>query len=152
MSEQPKTWEFWGFESKAEGCPVQAWFDGLRVEAREEIIDLVGHLRVMVDRQWRSPEFDPLNGEGGISELRPANVRCEEGSLTYRIYGWRGYPDEWSYTFLHGTRKEVTNDREGKAIAKQRLRELATGRATVHRFDFEKESDSETEEGTGGQG
>ncbi|HEV2961860.1 MAG TPA: hypothetical protein VG649_08565 [Candidatus Angelobacter sp.] len=147
MSEESKTWEFWGYESQAEGHPVQIWFDGLPIEAKEEIIDLVEHLRVMVDRQWRSPEFDPLVGAGGISELRPADIRCQEGTLTYRIYGWRGYPDEWSYTFLYGARKEVKNDREGKAIAKRRLEDLAAGRATVHRFDFEKQSDSETESG-----
>ncbi len=146
MLEKSRTWEFWAYESDAEGRPVQAWFDSLAVEAQEEIIDLVEHLRLMVDRQWRFPEFDPLAGAGGISELRPADIRGAKGNLTYRIYGHRRYPTRWSYTFLHGVRKEVKNDIQGKATASRRLRELKAGRATIHKFDFEGGPASKTQE------
>ncbi len=137
-------WKFFGFESKEEGRPVQIWFNDLPVEAQEEIIDLCEHIRVRTDRQWRKPEFDPLHGEGGISELRPQAIRGEEGAVTYRLYGCRGIPDKWSYTFLHGTKKELKNDKQGKAVAKHRFRELMRGRAGVHRFDFEGEAHSKT--------
>ena len=140
--ETNRTWRFFGFESKEGDHPVQSWFNDLPVEAQEEIVDLCEHLRVRTDRQWRKPEFDPLDGEGGISELRPQTIRGAEGSVTYRLYGCRGIPDKWSYTFLHGTRKEVKNDKQGKALAKRRLRELMRGRARVHRFGFEGEADS----------
>jgi hypothetical protein len=127
---------------------VQPWFNKLRIEAKEEIVDLVLHMRARIARQWKLPEFDPLDGEGGISELRPNDIRCEEGSLTYRIYGLRGYPDKWSYIFLHGVRKEEKNDREGKSFAKWRLQQLheehlRTGEPAAHIFDFSGRSDSE---------
>ena len=155
MSElKHRTWEFYGFESRAEGRPVQDWFDNIPVEAQEEISDLVGHLRVRIASQWRKPEFDPLDGEGGISEIRPTNIRSEEGCDTYRIYGWRGYPNEWSYTFLHGTKKGEKNDREGKDFAKWRLDQIAReqferGRPAAHRFSFEGKPDSEAKPLTG---
>jgi hypothetical protein len=157
VSETKGTWEFFGFESKAEGRPVQAWYNRLRVEAKEEITDLVEHLRVRVASQWGWPDFDPLDGEGGISELRPANIHCEEGSLTYRIYGVRGYPGKWSYTFLHGVRKEERNDMEGKEFAKWRLRQLGEeeikrGGPAIHKFDFEGEPNSETGARAGSEG
>ncbi len=138
-----KPWEFFGFESWAEGRPVQDWFDKLSLEARDEIVDLVSYLAVRPSGQWATPEFDPLDGEGGVSELRPQDIRCDEGSLTYRIYGVGGYPAKRSYTFLHGTRKEVKNDQEGKEIARRRLKELLRDKgkphpqAGIHKFDFE---------------
>ena len=82
MTMKFKTWDFYGFESRAEGRPVQEWFDQLPIEAQEEITDLVEHLRVRVASQWRKPEFDPLDGEGGISELRPTNIRSAGGNYT----------------------------------------------------------------------
>ena len=144
------------FETEAEGRPVQVWFDKLRIEAKEEIIDLILHMRVRIASQWRLPEFDPLDGEGGISELRPNNIHCEEGSLTYRIYGLRSYPEKLSYTFLYGVRKEVKNDREGKDFAKWRLQQLhqeqfRTGRPAAHTFDFSGKSDSEIGSGNRGK-
>ena len=36
------------------------------------------------------------------------------------------------------------NDKQGKAVAKHRFRELMRGRAGVHRFDFEGEAHSKT--------
>src|ERR1700722_319092 len=127
-------WEFVGFESTAEGKPVQEWFNGLRDEAKEEIVDLIAHMRIATSTLWRRPEYDPLDGEGGISELRPANVRTEQGTATYRLYGFRG---NRVYILLHGNRKGVTNDRQGKQIGRRRLAELQRNTATTHRFDFE---------------
>jgi hypothetical protein len=85
---------------------------------------------------WRRPDFDPLEGEDGISELRPKNIRSDSGSVTYRIYGWKGYPTGNSYTFLHGTDKEEKNDVEGKDRAKSRARKLFANRAQAHKFNF----------------
>ena len=127
-------WEFLGFESVGEGQPGQAWFNGLPVEAKEEIVDLVQHMQIATSTLWRRPEYDPLEGEGGISELRPANVRTDQGTATYRLYGFRG---NRVYILLHGNRKGVTNDRHGKQIARRRLAELQRNEATTHKFDFE---------------
>lgn len=130
-------WSFLGYGSAEDGRPVQIWFDQLPEEAKDEIRDLLVHLEKMTNRLWRSPEFDPLDGEGGISELRPDNVTVEmDGglvTLTLRIYGcFSGR----SYIFLHGTRKTVSNDKNGKRIARGRLEQLKRGEATVHSFQF----------------
>jgi hypothetical protein len=86
--EEKWEWEFLGFKSDAEGCPVQLWFDALPDEAKEEIEDLVRYLRVKTRSRWQRPGFDPLDGSCGISELRPRDVSVEvDGKLeeiTYR--------------------------------------------------------------------
>ena len=143
-------WEFFGFRSEAEGCPVQYWFDNLGDEDREEITDLLGYIRPMTNRPWPEKVFDPLKGEGGISEIRVENIRCfREGKVqevTYRIYGFFGPREyEHSYTFLHGTRKEARNDRIGKQIARGRLDEIIRGIAGVHKFEFTKRPNSAVE-------
>src|SRR6267143_3117708 len=129
-------WVFWGFESTAEGQPVQSWFNGLPENDRYEILDLLNTLANVIDRLWRRPEFDPLEGAGGISEIRVPEIRSESGSMTYRIYGYFG-PDDRQYCFLHGTNKRARNDEEGKGIAKDRLDQLLRGEATDHKFAFE---------------
>jgi hypothetical protein len=139
-------WDFLGFESKAEGRPVQRWFDSLPDEPdRYEITDLLDALQKVNDRLWPKEVFDPLLGAGGISEIRIPNIRCERDGkvkvITYRIYGYFGPKQyEHSYTFLHGAQKEVKNDTLGKQIAKGRLDELLGGFADVHKFEFQKES------------
>ena len=127
-------WEFLGFESVAEGQPVQVWFNNLPDEAKDEIIDLVQHMRTATSTLWRRPEYDPLDGEEGISELRPTNVRTEQGMVTYRIYGFR---ETRVYILLHGNRKGVTNDLQAKQIASGRLGQLQRREARTHKFDFE---------------
>jgi hypothetical protein len=145
-------WEFLGFQSVAEGCPVQVWFNSLPEEPdRYEITDLLDALQKVNDRLWSKEVFDPLEGAGGISEIRIPNIRCvRDGkvrSITYRIYGFFGPRGcEHTYTFLHGSEKKVKNDTIGKQIAKGRLDELLGGFADVHKFEFQKESDSAASE------
>jgi len=130
-------WQFLGFESVQEGQPVQVWYDDLPEEVQEEIRDLLDYLAIMTDRLWRKPEFDPLVGAGGISELRPGEVSVErDGKIetqTYRIYGCHRLR---AYVFLHGNRKGVKNDQPGKQTAIRRLRQLEDGKAGVHEFEF----------------
>jgi hypothetical protein len=133
-------WEFYAFVSKAEGCPVQSWFDGLPQEDKEEIVDLLDRVRNTTSRPWPERIYDPLKGEGGISEIKVENLTRErEGKveeITYRIYGFFGPKHlEHSYTFLHGTEKSVKNDRTGKAIAKGRFDEIERGTAGVQKFN-----------------
>ena len=127
---------FFGIDVEGEGRVVQEWFNGLIPDARDEILNLVLHLERLPMGRWRRPEFDPLDGEGGISELRPKNIRSDEGSIAYRIYGWKGYPDNGSYTFLHGTDKDEDNDVEGKEHAKWRADQLFRHKARTHKFVF----------------
>lgn len=143
-------WRFMGFESGADGRVVQLWFNGLPEEAKEEITDLCQGLQVVIRSRWRRPEFDPLVGAGGISELRPADIRCEAGCLAYRLYGFFG-PNEHEYTILHGTLKPVRNDYHGKRTARERLAQIQRGQATAHEFDFEAEPLPEAAEGAGGE-
>jgi hypothetical protein len=92
MKDGQSTWDFYGFTSRQEGSVVQKWFNGLDLGAQLEIINLVSHLRNRPGGQWARPDFDPLDGEGGISELRPMGIRTSDGNATYRIYGYREYP------------------------------------------------------------
>jgi hypothetical protein len=128
--------DFFGIDVKGEGPVVQDWYDRLIPEAQDEILNLALHLARLPMGLWHRPDFDPLEGEGGISELRPKDIRSDSGNATYRIYGWRGYPKANSYTFLHGTDKEEKNDFEGKEQAKWRAKQLFEGRAQPHKFDF----------------
>jgi len=144
-------WEFYAFVSEAEGCPVQSWFDGLPQEDREEIVDLLDRVRNTTNRPWPERIYDPLKGEGGISEIKVENLtRLREAKveeITYRIYGFFGPRHlEHSYTFLHGTEKSAKNDRLGKAIAKGRLEEIARSIAGVQKFNHKGRSGTKVEE------
>src|SRR5271156_2248189 len=125
-------WRFRAFESVLEGRPVQAWYNELPDDAKDEIRDLLNYLQKLTNKLWRRPEFDGLDGAGGISELRPPDIPLEiTGELevvTYRIYGYFG-PSYGVYTFLHGVRKDVRNDTHGKRIARDRLRRIELGTA-----------------------
>jgi hypothetical protein len=143
-------WTFLGFESAHEGQPVQSWFDGLPETDRDEIIDVLVQLQNAINRLWRRPEFDPLEGEGGISEIRIPDIRSSKGVAYYRIYGYFG-PSEREYTFLHATDKIERNDRDGKDRARDRLTQIQSGDATVHKFDFEKGPVVEIKKGNGSE-
>jgi hypothetical protein len=128
--------KFCGIDVRGEGRVVQDWFSRLPLEAREEMLNLVLHLESLPMGSWRLPEFKILQGEEPLSELRPDDVRCDDGIFFYRIYGLKGYPDSNSYTFLHGTDKDAKNDIEGKGIAKLRVEQLVRRTAQTHKFDF----------------
>jgi hypothetical protein len=130
--------EFYGIDVKNEGRVVQDWFDQLGIEAKSEILNLFLHLQRLPMGRWRRPEYDPLDGEGGISELRADEVSTDDGVAFYRIYGWKRYPESNSYTFLHGTDKDEKNDVVGKESAKRRATQLFGGEAHPHRFDFDR--------------
>ena len=137
-------WTFHGYKSDNDGCPVQDWFDCLPEDDRDEIASVLNYLRNITNRAWEAlEEFDPLFGEGGISEIRiPQITRLEHGviqKITYRIYGYFG-PGKLQYTFLHGTDKKERNDKHGKQIAKIRFGQIQRGNADIHRFSFEKDS------------
>jgi|HubBroStandDraft_4_1064222.scaffolds.fasta_scaffold309733_2 hypothetical protein len=139
--------EFCGIDVRGEGRVVQEWFDALSLDAQLEILNMALHLESLPMGRWQRPDYDPLDGEGGISEVRPKDVRGETGNITYRIYGWRGYPNKNSYTFLHGTDKDVKNDLEGKAEAKRRVGQLVRDEARIHKFDFTPKTVSDSQEG-----
>jgi Phage derived protein Gp49-like (DUF891) len=130
------SWTFMGFHSPEAGRIVQTWFNGLPSEAKAEITDILQGLQVVTARRWRMPEFNPLKGAGGISEIRPDNVRSDRGCETYRIYGFFG-PEQRQYTLLHGTLKTERNDRDGKRIAAERRDYVIFhGDSAIHEFDF----------------
>ncbi len=136
-------WTFLGFESAKEGQPVQVWFNNLSLDHRDEVKDRLAYLQVTPRSDWDEPFFDPLEGEGGISEIRFDPIKCVRGKFYYRIYGFFAPEEEESYNFLHVTNKKSRNDRHGKAIAKRRLRELQDGDAKRHKFDLDTEGPSE---------
>jgi len=123
------------FRVAARWASCADWFNALTNDDKFEIIDLLTYLQNITRNPWRLPEFDPLIGAGGISEIRVPEIRNYKGSITYRIYGYFG-PGQHQYTFLHGTDKKVRNDKYGKRIAKERLDQINCGEAKVHEFDF----------------
>jgi len=134
------TWMFLGFQSPTEGQPVQSWFDNLIEEHRDEIKDRLNIMQVMPRSEWEDPDnalFDPLIGEGGISEIRFDQIICVRGKFYYRIYGFFGPEEEESYNFLHAVNKRKRNDKHGKAIAKRRLEEIQNSEAGLHPFDMD---------------
>jgi hypothetical protein len=134
MPEQWK-WSFNAYESLSEPHPVEDWLNSLIEDDLDEVIYLLLQLQSMTASPWRRPEFDPLRGAGGISEIRIWPLRSPEGETYYRLYGYFG-PDKREYTLLHGTDKDVKNDVEGKMVAKDRLDKIRRSEARVHRFNF----------------
>jgi hypothetical protein len=129
--------KFFEIDVMQEGLPVRSWYEHLPLVAQDEIVNLLLHLKNLPMGLWRRPEFDPLDGEGGISELRADEVSSTHGVLILRIYGWRGHPDSTSYTFLHGTDKDESNDIDGKNRAKWRAEQLfVRNEARIHPFNF----------------
>jgi len=140
--EQDCRWTFLGFESPSGEKPVQSWFYSLPEEHRDEIKDVLAFLQVTPRAYWEEQPnrlFDPLIGEGGISEIRFEPIKCIRGKFYYRIYGFFGAEEEKSYKFLHATNKKVRNDRPGKKIGKRRLLEVQENTATLHKFSLDKE-------------
>jgi hypothetical protein len=132
-------WRFLALESESLGQPVQAWYDNQPEDVKDEIRDLIRFLRNATSSLWQRPNYDPLDGEDGISEIRPKEIRVMVNgklrTLTPRIYGFFG-PEARTYTFLHATNKKVKNDILGKRIAKQHLEQIRARNATVHEFNF----------------
>jgi hypothetical protein len=130
-------WDFPGYTSEDEGQPVQDWIDSLSDDALDEVVNLLNNQAVLPKGLWARPEFDPLKGECGISELRANEVRGPSGAEIIRLYGWFG-PRRTDYTILHGTNKGkgAKNDRIGKQIACERLARLRAGKAGPQELDF----------------
>jgi hypothetical protein len=142
---------FYGIETFAEGQVVQGWFDALNFDAQLEILNMVLHLERLPMGRWRRPDYDPLEGEGGISELRPKDIRGTTGNVTYRLYGLLKHPHKNAYTFLHGTDKETKNDVDGKEHSRQRMGQLFRNEARTHKFDFTPKAASDTKSGEKGK-
>jgi hypothetical protein len=130
------SWRLFGFESKQEGRPAQDWYDGPPLDHKIEVTALFSYLRNLTTSAWGRPFYDPLMGEGGISEIIIPDIRDELGVAYYRLYGWFG-PGRQIYTFLHATSKRARNDKHGKRIARNRFNQLQSGNATIHEFSFE---------------
>lgn len=139
MNRREWRWKFLLFETHDGTQSVQAWFDDLPPDVRDEIADLLRYLEKMTNALWRRPEYDPLDGEGGISEIRmrdvPVEINGQIQIITARMYGFFG-PGKGEYTFLHGTNKRTRNDKRGKQIARDRLAQIKDGNGIVYEFKF----------------
>lgn len=126
-------WEFRTYVSREEGTPVLDWFKGIPRNHQIEIQGFLRPIRNMTRRAWGKPFFDPLDGEGGISEIKIVpEIRDDSGVAHYRLYGCFG-PGKQKYTFLHCVNKNVKNDREGKSRARFRLEQLRINNAKTIR-------------------
>lgn len=132
-------WVFLSFESPKDGKPVQEWYDNLIDGHRNKVKDTLNFLQFTQREDWDRPEFDPLNGEDGISEIRFETIRDVTGKFYYRIYGFFAGDDAESYNFLHVVNKRAKNDRPGKSKARKRLQEVLDETATLHEFNLDEE-------------
>lgn len=149
LGDQDCKWRFEAFESAEENSPVQSWFDSLPENHRDHIKETLAFLQVTPRAYWEeTPNFDPLIGAGGISEIKLDPLMSGEGRFYYRMYGFFGPEEEGSYRFLHGTNKQQRNDRNGKATAKRRLDQALDGQAAFHELRMDPEGpNEETEQG-----
>src|SRR5262245_47361721 len=126
MAEENVSWSFYGYQTPAEGDPVQEWFDQLADDAKDEARDLIyAYLRVTPRHRWCLPDFEAFDAD--ISEIR---FMVSSLNKTYRIYG-TFWPKtrRYSYTFLVGKEKKVKNDKRGVRLANARLKKLLNGEA-----------------------
>jgi hypothetical protein len=124
-------WTFYGFETPAGNRLIRDWIVGLPDEARYELIDILVLMKTRPHDEWPAEHFKPL--EDALSEIRFRGADCN-----WRIYGYFG-PDGYKqpYTFLVGTEKKVSNQRDAKQLAKDRRSQIQHGAAKVHAFSFE---------------
>jgi hypothetical protein len=131
---EDQCWRWLGFTSASEPRPVQAWIDEMKRNYPDHfyaVKDQLARMQVTPRDQWEEPFFDPLDGEGGISEIRfDPPIRGELRFHYYRIYGFFD-EDSVCYIFLHGTDKRRRNDKDGKATAKRRLGKLRSNEAAL---------------------
>jgi hypothetical protein len=130
-------WTFHGYVTPAGGRDVQDWFDGLDQDARDEINDAIGYLRLLPIAQWRRPEFAPL--DGGLSEIR---VKANQLRRIFRMYGFFWPPKRrFVYTLLLGSDKKVQNPQHDIAEARKRLSRVQNKEASIHEFCFSEDAD-----------
>ena len=127
-------WTLYGYCTPAGGRSVQEWFDGLLEEERDEAKDTLVYLQGVPLTQWAKPEYYPLGD--GLSEVR---FKVNELNRIYRIYScfWpKGV--RFSYTFLLGNDKKLSNPKHDIAEARKRKNRLEQGKASVNEFIFQK--------------
>ena len=126
------SWTFYGYRTPGGGREVQEWFDALFEEERDEARDTFSYLQVLPPQDWGKPEYFPL-GEG-LSEIR---FKVNALNRIYRVYGFF-WPEgkRFSYTFLLGRDKKVSNPRQDIAEARKRKKQVESGKASIHEFEF----------------
>lgn len=135
-------WSFFGYTTPAGNKLLQEWFDGLPIEAREEIADAINSIQAVPNHLWVRPLFDQL--DDGISEFR---VNVPAVSRNFRIYGYFGPTSERQvYTFLLGADKKRGHQQKEQDEAKKRMNRVETGEAGIHEFNFESGDDEAAEE------
>ena len=128
---------FHGYKTSAGNRDVQEWFKLLSESERDEAMDAIGYLQHEPIHLWVEPHFKKICDD--ISEIR---YKAGVEKITYRIYG-SFWPEgsRFSYMFLLGRGKKVKKDQGSKKLAVDRLKNLRSGRATTHEFEFESGTD-----------
>ncbi len=127
-------WAFYGYETASEGSDVQNWFDELTEDERDDARDTIVYLEHLKKELWGEPHFKGLNGK--LSEIR---FKANEAKKWYRIYGFFWPPRKrYSYTFLLGAGKKVSNPKKDIVKARKRLDRVADGSVNIHEFEFKK--------------
>ena len=124
-------WTFHGFEGPTGDRPVSNWIALLPDEARDELVDSLVYMQKRPNSEWAAEHFKSL--EDALSE-----IRFRTSTHTYRIYGYFGPKGcHQTYTFLVGTEKKVSNQRDAKRLAKTRRGQIERGEARTYPFTFQ---------------
>ena len=134
-------WDWYQFSSERDPMPIEDWLAKMKDEYPDHFLaikDQLAQMQVTPFSEWEDERlFDPLEGEGGISEIRiDPPFYVNQRAFFYRIYGFAD-EDRASYVFLHGTNKRRKNDEHGKSVAKKRLAELYSGEAKAREISLE---------------
>lgn len=145
--DKPPLWTFEGFVTPAGNRLVDDWFHHhLSESVRDFVRDRINYLKDVERHLWKRPGFDKLDGE--LNEIR----KDIPGGGTIRIYGYFPPGKRHCFVFLEGRYKEQRNDKSGKRVAEDRLRQIKNGEGTTHEFDFEERITPEDSKGTESSG
>jgi hypothetical protein len=143
--EKPPLWTFEGFVTPAGNRIVDDWFhDELGEDERDLIRDRIYYLKDVERHLWRRPGFDKLDGD--LNEIR----KDVPGGGTIRIYGYFPSGKRHSFVLLEGRYKDKKNDKAGKRIAEDRLKQIKQGMGSTHGFNFEERTLKKDSQGTQG--
>jgi hypothetical protein len=136
-------WTFEGFVTPAGNRLVDDWFHNqLSEDDRDFVRDRINYLKDIERHLWKRPGFDKLDGE--LNEIR----KDIPGNGTIRIYGYFPPGKRHCFVLLEGRYKGKKNDKSGKRIAEDRLKQIKKGEGNTHEFDFEERVSAEDSKGT----
>jgi hypothetical protein len=141
----PPQVQFAGYASEAGGHLIQDWFDGLKVEERDEIKDTLNYLVSIPVTDWRRPEVDKV-----ASPI--VEIRCKATKVNHmiRLYGVFDGNVRARFIILHATEsKKKGSDQTAQKLALKRMASVNSRKASTHEFSFQERTPEQNQERSG---